>query len=151
VTPELNAASNPAQLIADLGMQELPVEGGYFAQTHRSAEVSAIAYLLHQPDFSGMHVLEHVEIYNFHAGSPLRMLLLFPDGSVSQPLLSASNPQVVVPPGVWQGSTPSGEWSLVGTVVVPPYTDDIVQFGHADDLCARYPSHAALIRPLCRF
>lgn len=141
----------PEQLISSLGMQELPVEGGYFAQTHRSEEVSAIAYLLRAPDFSGMHVLSHLEIYNYHAGSPLRMLLLFPDGSVSEPELSASNPQVVVPAGVWQGSSPAGDWSLVGTVVVPPYTDDIVSFGHADDLCARYPSHAAAIKALCRF
>jgi len=141
----------PEQLISSLGMQELPVEGGYFAQTHRSAEVSAIAYLLRKPDFSGMHVLTHLEIYNFHAGSPLQMLLLHPDGSVTTPLLSGLNPQVVVPAGVWQGSAPAGEWSLVGTVVVPPYTDDIVSFGHADDLCARYPSHAEEIRGLCRF
>ncbi|MET9630511.1 cupin domain-containing protein [Lentzea sp. NPDC006480] len=141
----------PEQLIESLGMRELPVEGGYFAQTHRSDEVSAIAYLLRSPDFSGMHVLKHLEIYNFHAGSPLRMLLLFPDGSVQQPVLSASNPQVVVPAGVWQGSSPVDDWSLVGTVVVPPYTDDIVSFGHADDLCARYPSHAAEIKTLCRF
>ncbi|MGW6448388.1 cupin domain-containing protein [Lentzea sp. NPDC055074] len=141
----------PEQLISSLGMQELPVEGGYFAQTHRSAEASAIAYLLRSPDFSGMHVLEHLEIYSFHAGSPLRMVLLHPDGSVTEPVLSASNPQAVVPAGVWQGSTPAGDWSLVGTVVVPPYTDDVVSFGHADDLCARYPSHAAVIRPLCRF
>ena len=141
----------PEQLINDLGMQELPVEGGYFAQTHRSEEVSAIAYLLRRPDFSGMHVLKHLEIYHFHAGAPLRMLLLHPDGTATEPVLSASNPQVVVPAGVWQGSTPAGDWTLAGTVVVPPYTDDIVEFGHADDLCARYPSHAALIRPLCRF
>lgn len=141
----------PEQLISSLGMQELPVEGGYFAQTHRSAEVSAIAYLLRSPDFSGMHVLKHLEIYNFHAGSPLQMLLLFPDGSVSQPVLSTSNPQVVVPAGVWQGSAPVADWSFVGTVVVPPYTDDIVSFGHADDLCARYPSHAAEIKAWCRF
>lgn len=141
----------PEQLIASLGMQELPVEGGHFAQTHRSDEVSAIAYLLRFPDFSGMHVLKHLEIYHFHAGSPLRMLLLHPDGSVTRPELSATNPQVVVPAGVWQGSTPAGDWSLVGTVVVPPYTDDIVSFGHADELCARYPAHAEEIRPLCRF
>ncbi|MEU0881843.1 cupin domain-containing protein [Lentzea sp. NPDC005914] len=141
----------PEQLIAGLGMQELPVEGGYFAQTHRSDEVSAIAYLLRRPDFSGMHVLKHLEIYNFHAGSPLQMLLLFPDGSVEKPLLSETNPQVVVPAGVWQGSAPAGDWSLVGTVVVPPYTDDIVSFGHADELCAQYPSAAEEIRPLCRF
>ncbi|MDX8146769.1 cupin domain-containing protein [Lentzea sp. BCCO 10_0061] len=141
----------PEQLISALNMQELPVEGGYFAQTHRSEEVSAIAYLLRRPDFSGMHVLKHLEIYHFHAGSPLRMLLLHPDGTVTELVLSESNPQVVVPAGVWQGSTPAGDWSLVGTVVVPPYTDNIVEFGHADDLCARYPSHAAVIRPLCRF
>ncbi|GLZ34731.1 hypothetical protein Lesp02_69180 [Lentzea sp. NBRC 105346] len=141
----------PERIIESLGLAELPVEGGYFGQSYRDGNVSAIYYLLRTPDFSGMHVLKHLEIYHFHAGSPLRMILLYPDGTVETPVLSPENPQVIVPAGVWQGSSPSGEWSFVGTVVVPPYTDDIVEFGHAGDLCSRYPEHSERIKELCRF
>lgn len=141
----------PEQIIESLGLSELPIEGGYFGQSYRDASVSAIYYLLRAPDYSGMHVLDHLEIYNYHAGSPLQMILLHPDGTTRTPLLGPQNPQVVVPAGVWQGSRPTEDWSFVGTVVVPPYTDEIVTFGHADELTKRYPEHAGMIKELCRF
>ena len=143
------------EVIAELGLVELPVEGGWFGQSWRSPEVSAIYYLLREGEFSGVHRLDHVEVYAHHVGAPLRMLLLHPDGAVTTPVLgpdlaAGQRPQVVVPAGVWQASEPDGEWSLVGTVVVPPYTDDIVTFGEADTLAPLYPSHADLVRRLCR-
>jgi len=55
----------------------------------------------------------------------------------------------VVPGGTWQAAETLGAWSLVGTVVVPPYTDDCVEFGTAE-LAAAYPTHAGRIRSLCR-
>ncbi|GGP71349.1 cupin domain-containing protein [Saccharothrix coeruleofusca] len=150
------SAISADEVIARLGLVELPVEGGHFAQSYRSEQVSAIYYLLRSPEFSGLHRLDHVEIYAHHAGAPLRMLLLHPSGEVEEPVLGpdlaqGQRPQVVVPAGVWQASAPEGEWSLVGTVVVPPYTDDVVTFGAADELAAAYPSHADLIRRLSRF
>jgi len=146
----------PEEIIAALGLAELPVEGGHFAQGFRSAEVSTIYYLLRSPEFSGVHRLTHLEIYAHHAGAPLRMLLLHPDGSVTEPVLGSDlaageRPQLVVPAGVWQAGESAGQWSLVSTVVVPPYTDDVVSFGAADELAAEYPSHAELIRRLCRY
>jgi predicted cupin superfamily sugar epimerase len=146
----------PEDVVSALGLTELPVEGGRFAQSWRGPEASAIYYLLVAPEFSGVHKLSHVEIYAHHAGDPVRLLLLHPDGRVSEPVLgpdvtAGQRPQVVVPAGVWQASTSLGSWSLMGTVVVPPYTDDVVTFGRAGELCAAYPSHADLIRSLCRF
>ncbi|GAA3458490.1 cupin domain-containing protein [Saccharothrix longispora] len=143
------------EVIALLGLAELPVEGGWFGQSWRSAEASAIHYLLREGEFSGVHRLDHLEVYAHHAGSALRMLLLHPDGEVTTPVLGSDlaageRPQVVVPAGVWQASEPAGPWSLVGTVVVPPYTDDVVTFGAADVLAPAYPSHADAIRRLCR-
>jgi uncharacterized protein len=138
-----------------LGLAPLPEEGGMWAQVWRSDEVSSIYYLLRRPDFSALHRLEHLEIYAFHAGAPLNMLLLHPDGTVTTPVLgldlaSGHRPQLIVPAGVWQGSAPDGDWSLVSTVVVPPYTDDIVTFGRADDLAREYPDHVEPIRRLTR-
>ena len=38
---------------------------------------------------------------------------------------------------------------MVGTVVVPPYTDRIVEFAVADELAAQYPDQMDEIRRLC--
>jgi predicted cupin superfamily sugar epimerase len=142
-------------IVAALGLRPLPVEGGRWAQTWRDEHCTAIYYLLAAPEFSALHRLAHLEIYAYHAGAPLRMLLLYPDGQVRRPVLgtdlaAGQRPQVVVPAGVWQASEPLGAWSLVGTVVVPPYTDDVVEFGSADQLAAEYPDHDEAIRALCR-
>jgi uncharacterized protein len=143
----------PDDVITALGLEPLPVEGGHFAQGYRSADLSTIYYLLRAGEFSALHRLTNVEVYAHHLGAPLRLLLLHPDGTVTTPVLGSALsagqlPQLVVPAGVWQASR-SDDWTLVTTVVVPPYTDDVVTFGNADDLAAAYPSHAAEIRALC--
>jgi hypothetical protein len=148
-------ADDPRPIIAALGLRPLPVEGGRWAQTWRDDSCTAIYYLLAAPAFSALHRLAHLEIYAYHAGAPTRMLLLYPDGRVRRPVLgtdlaAGQRPQVVVPAGVWQASETLGAWSLVGTVVVPPYTDDIVEFGAPDALAADYPEYAKVIRLLCR-
>ncbi|TCP46312.1 hypothetical protein EV191_114109 [Tamaricihabitans halophyticus] len=145
----------PEDIIRTLDLAELPIEGGLYTQSWRDDQVSAIYYLLVAPDFSALHRLDRIEIFTYHAGSPARMLLLHPDGSVQRPVLgpdvaAGQRPQVVVPAGVWQTAITTGEWSFLGTVVVPPYYDECVEFGDADELAASYPSHAAEIRPLCR-
>jgi predicted cupin superfamily sugar epimerase len=147
--------STPHEIVSLLGLEPLPVEGGMFAQSWRSETVSAIHYLLVAPEFSAVHRLDRTEIYAYHAGAPTRMLLLSPDGSARVAVLGADlaagqRPQVVVPPGTWQAAESLGEWTLMGCVVVPPYTDDCVEFGDAGTLAARYPAHAADITRLCR-
>jgi predicted cupin superfamily sugar epimerase len=144
----------PQRIAARLGMRALPVEGGRFAQSFRGAQCSAIYYLLVAPEFSAMHRLDRLEIYHYHAGAPVRMLLLDGD-QVSEPVLgpdldAGQRPQVVVSAGVWQGASSLGGWTLLGTVVVPPYTDDCVEFGTAGSLTEQYPGQAARLRELCR-
>lgn len=146
---------NSDDITRTLGLEELPIEGGLFTQSWRDEQVSAIYYLLVAPEFSALHRLDRVEIFTYHAGAPAWMLLLHPDGRVEQPILgpevtAGQRPQVVVPAGVWQTAVTQGEWSFLGTVVVPPYYDECVEFGEAEALCAQYPEHAATIRPLCR-
>lgn len=144
----------PQQIVDALGMGELEVEGGLFSQSWRDEACSAIYYLLVAPEFSALHRLEHLEIYHYHAGAPVRFFLIS-DGTVREPVLgpnlaAGERPQLVVPAGVWQASQPLGAWSLLGTVVVPPYTDDCVEFADAATLGAAHPSHAARIAELCR-
>jgi predicted cupin superfamily sugar epimerase len=144
----------PQQIMDVLELGELDVEGGLFSQSWRDERCSAIYYLLVAPDFSALHRLEHLEIYHYHAGAPARFFLMR-DGRVREPVLgpdlaAGQRPQLAVPAGVWQASRPLGEWSLMGTVVVPPYTDDCVEFADARRLGAAYPEHAARIGELCR-
>jgi predicted cupin superfamily sugar epimerase len=143
--------STPQEISELLGLEPLPIEGGLFTQSWRDDTVSAIYYLVVDPDFSALHRLDRVEIFTYHSGSPARMLLLHPDGTVTRPVLGAElaagqRPQVVVPAGTWQTTFTLGEWSLLGTVVVPPYTDDSVEFGDAETLSALFPDAATEIR-----
>jgi predicted cupin superfamily sugar epimerase len=138
--------------IDHLGLQPLPVEGGRWAQSWRDETVSAIYYLLVAPETSAPHRLDRMEIYAYHAGAPVRMLLLFPDGRVERPVLgpdvtAGQRPQVGVPAGTWQASVSTGEWSMLGTVVVPPYTDDCVEFGDAAALASAWPEAAEDLAP----
>ena len=104
---------------------------------------------------SGLHRLEHLEIWAWHAGSPARMLLVSPGGTVSEPVLGTDlavgeRPQVIVPGGWWQACEPVGAWTLVSTFMAPPYTDDSVTFEGGAALAVMHPEHAARIARLAR-
>lgn len=138
-----------------LGMQPVPVEGGRFAQSWRDDNSSGIYYLMTRDDVSGLHSLPTMELWSFHSGSPVSMLLLHPDGRTEEPVLgpdvtAGQRPQLVVPPGVQMAAEPTGDWSLVGTFMTPPYTDDSVRFGVGDDLVVSHPAAVTRIRRLAR-
>jgi hypothetical protein len=152
----MSDALSAAQVVELLGLTPLVPEGGHVAQTWRDTCSSAIYYLMARPDFSGLHRLEHPEIWAHNLGAPVRMLLIDPDGGLSEPdlgtdLKAGQRPQVVVPPGTWQAAEPLGPWSLVSTFMAPPYADDAVTFARREDMAGRYPTHEERIRRLCRF
>ena len=80
----------PEDLIAHYALQPIPREGGRFRQTWagperddgRPAGTAIVALLTAEPgDYSALHRLPGDEIWHYHLGDPLRMLLLAPDGS----------------------------------------------------------------------
>lgn len=152
-SPQLPAE---AQKWADrLALSPLEHEGGLFAQQHLDEHSSAIYYLLAQPDFSALHALAAVEVYHWYAGSPLSLLLLHPDGRSEERVLgpdldTGQLPQLVVPAGVMQGSSPAGEWCLVGTTMSPPFDWQGFELGARERLQADYPQAAARIAELTR-
>ncbi|UOQ56246.1 cupin domain-containing protein [Leucobacter allii] len=145
-----------ARWVERLRLEPLAHEGGLFRQMHLDAHSSAIYYLLARPDFSALHALASTEVYHWYAGSPLRLLLLHPDGRAEERLLgpdadAGQLPQLVVPPGVMQGSSPAGDWSLVGTTMSPPFDwDGFVLGGDRAALQERYPDAAGRIAELTR-
>jgi predicted cupin superfamily sugar epimerase len=147
--------SEGERVAALLGLEPLPDEGGLFRRTHIDAHSSAIYFLLISPDFSAMHLLTATETYHWYAGAPLRLLLLGGDGQVSEPVLgpdlaAGQRPQIVVPAGTWQGSSSTGEWTLVGTTTAPPFDWEGFELGERAALAAGYPAAAERIAALTR-
>ena len=114
-----------------LGLQAHPREGGWFAETYRTAALlsptvfanssdpvrysgprrlsTAIYYMLEPGTFSEMHRLASDEVFHHYTGAAAEMLQLWPGGRIERvvigkDLLAGQRPQVVVPKGVWQGS-----------------------------------------------
>jgi uncharacterized protein len=157
--PDINTGQQDREhgerLAALLGLRPLPDEGGLFRRTHLDEHCSAIYYLLLAPEFSALHMLAATETYHFYAGSPLRMLVLHPDGAVAEPVLgpdigAGQRPQLVVPAGRWQGSSPTGAWSLVGTTTAPPFDWAGFTLGDRGRLVERYPPARRRIEQLTR-
>lgn len=168
---KVSDAMTAEQLIQQLNLQPHPKEGGYFRETYRATEAlradalpsrygaarsiaTAIYYLLTPNTYSALHRLQSDEVFHFYCGSAVEMLQLFPDGNgrtvILGDLASGGQPQVVVPRGVWQGSVlkAGGEFALLGCTVAPGFEYADYESGRRDDLIARYPQFADLIRRL---
>ncbi len=144
-----------SDVIELLGLESLPAEGGYFAETWRDAHGSAIYYLVVPGDFSAMHRVDAAELWHHYAGAAVEMLLLHPDGGVTTPVLGkdlegGQRPCVTVPAGVWMGASTSGAWALMGTTMAPPYHEEGFELGNLEELTAQYPTAAEAIARLVR-
>jgi predicted cupin superfamily sugar epimerase len=164
-------------LIARLGLQPHPKEGGYFRETYRAAESipsaalppryratgrgrphafsTAIYYLLLPASFSALHRLHSDEIFHFYAGDPVEMLQLHPDGSgrsliIGADLAAGLEPQVIAPAGVWQGARlrEGGAWALLGTTVAPGFTYEDYESADKAALLSAYPAFRPQIERL---
>jgi predicted cupin superfamily sugar epimerase len=154
----ISASILTAKQIQDLlKLEPLRPEGGYFAESYRSALSSAIYYMLTPDAFSAMHRLKGDELYHFYLGDPVEMLMLKPDGSaeallLGQNVLSGMRVQHTVPGGTWQGSrlAPGGKFALMGTTMAPGFDPQDYEPGKRDALSSQYPTYAPLIAFLTR-
>jgi len=174
-------------LIRHFQMQPIPQEGAWFSLTYTSdvqvagaalpprydgrahAAGSAILVVETPRDFSAMHRLRTDEVWHFYGGSPLAMLLLYPDGSgrivtLGADVSAGQLPQLTVPHGVWQGSAPvvpaaaapapatpaRTVYSFVGTQLSPAFDYGDFEMGYRDELVRLYPAYAARIARLTR-
>ena len=140
-----------------LNLQPLVGEGGLWKQTYISPETlsadvlpgrstsrpmgSAIHFLLTPETFSCMHRLESDEIWYFHMGASVEMLLLYPDGTacvevLGHDLAAGERLQVTVPKGTWMGAQlhEKGEYGLLSTSMAPGYADCEFEAGSYEEL-----------------
>jgi len=134
-------------------MQPHP-EGGFYAETYRSAEQidraalpdrfsgarpfsTAIYFLLEGHHRSMLHRIQADEVWHFYAGGPLNVYVITPSNELSvirlgNNLEAGEVFQAVVPAGCWFGSKPTEgvDFSLVGCTVAPGF--DFADFDLAD-------------------
>lgn len=145
-------------------------EGGHFREAYGSKVWSAypqydgtrqtatsVYYLLTAQEVQRFHRLRSDESWYFHAGAPLTIHVIAPDGEYGQHSLglniaSGEQPQVVVPGGHIfgaRGNPDSGhDYTLVSCTVSPGFDVRDVELFLADDLIRRYPKHLPIIRRL---
>jgi predicted cupin superfamily sugar epimerase/mannose-6-phosphate isomerase-like protein (cupin superfamily) len=165
------------QLIDHYHMQRIPQEGAWFSLSYSSEDQidgvalpsryagrthvtgNAIVMVATRSDFSAMHRLQSDEVWHFYGGSPLEMLLLYPDGhgrklTIGPNFLAGDFQQFTVPHGVWQGSAPRGSadgaYSFAGTQLSPGFDYADFEIGYRDELQREYPAFADDIGRLTR-
>ncbi|MFP4445911.1 MAG: cupin domain-containing protein [Desulfosudaceae bacterium] len=147
-------------------------EGGYFAETYRSAEKidgpalperftgrralsTAILFLLESGQVSRFHRIRADEIWHFHAGCPLALYLLKDSGTCRRICLgldiaAGHLPQVLVPHDTWFGAMPleADTFSLVGCTTAPGFEFSDFELADSAALAADFPRHREIIRRL---
>ena len=148
------------------------LEGGWYAETYRSetrlpaealpaiyagprAAVTSILFLLERGDVSRLHRLRSDELWNFHAGDPLALHVVTPDGAYFRTVLGPDPDQdhtfqAAVAAGCWYGAETTGEWSLVGCTVAPGFDFADFELAKRDDLLALCPERRDVIERLTR-
>jgi predicted cupin superfamily sugar epimerase len=133
-------------------------EGGYYREIYRSsgqiAETSlpegmqgercygtAIYFLLRAGQVSHWHRIKSDELWFYHAGSPLEVIVLLHDGQEKKLLLgldveAGQRPQVMVPAGCWFGArivNGPEDFSLVSCTVSPGFDFQDFQLATSHD------------------
>ena len=184
VSARATAVADPAvpsgtagRLIAHYHMRPVPQEGPWFSLSYSSedqiagaalppryagqprAAGNAIVAIVTPREFSAMHRLQSDEVWHFYGGSPLEMLLLYPDGhgrkiTLGSDVLAGQSPQLTVPHGVWQGAAPRastpGSYSFIGNQLSPGFDYADFEIGFRDALQRQYPNFAKELARLTR-
>lgn len=150
-------------IIASLGLEPLPQEGGFFRQTWRSDAGSAILFLLTCDGFSALHRIAQTELWHFHAGDPVEHVQIasetgrFRVTRLGADVLGGEVPQLVVPEGRWQGARIASSarggghgYALVGCTLTPAWDERGFELAHRDELLGQFPAAADWIRALTR-
>jgi predicted cupin superfamily sugar epimerase len=125
-------APSVADIIARLALQPHP-EGGHYRETFRDPRTdangralsTAIYFLLARGERSHWHRIDAVEIWHYHAGHALTLLIADDNGQrrvrLGLDLAAGEVPQAVVPARAWQAAESGGDWTLVGCTVAPGF------------------------------
>jgi hypothetical protein len=127
------------EVIADLKMKPHP-EGGFYSETYRCRDSvtldkmghrslgTSIYFLLPRGEVSLFHRLASDEIWHFHQGDCITVVMIKPNGSIEKAVVGpvgngVARPQVIIPKGTWFGAIHESDrphgYTLVGCTVTP--------------------------------
>lgn len=114
-------------LIAALDLQPHP-EGGWYRETFRQPApeggrrlATCILFLLETGQQSHWHRVDAAELWLWHAGSPLALMIDRQKVVLGGDVLAGQTPQAIVPAGAWQAADARDGWALVSCVVTPAF------------------------------
>lgn len=120
------------RIIVALNLTPHP-EGGWYRETWAGPEVAgravgtAIYFLLKKGERSHWHRVDAGEVWLWHAGHPLDLLIAETEAgpvtvqSLGGDVLAGQRPQAVVPAGWWQAAEAREGWALVSCCVAPGF------------------------------
>lgn len=119
-------------LIEALQLQAHP-EGGFYQRVFESAQrqadgrlcSTAILFLLPAGVVSRWHRVDADELWHFHEGAPLQLLVAESSTAIVAqrlgPVAAGQLPQRAVPAHAWQAARSLGDYTLVGCTVAPGF------------------------------
>lgn len=161
------------QWVDDLELVPHP-EGGFYREYYRACEklsiktraellerrnlVTSMYFLLPGDSFSAFHRLQSEELWYYHSGAAVEIIMLTKSGEcrtykLGVNLADQQTPIVVVPAGIWFCAYPlaaGDDYSLVSCVVAPGFEFADFELGDRDQLLSVYPQHFDLIRQYTR-
>jgi hypothetical protein len=159
--------NNAAFWIEQLQLQKHP-EGGYYRETYRCQDLliasynqeprsisTAIYFLLQEKEVSHFHRIKSDELWFFHEGETLEILVIENNQVITYRLgkniLQGEQLQVMVPAGCWFASRiRKGEgFSLVSCTVAPGFDFQDFELANREALCSQFPHLSETLAPLC--
>lgn len=153
-------------IVARLNMTAHP-EGGYFTETYRSAETmdlrdrgrrawgTSIYFLMPRGQISKLHRLTSDEIWHYHQGDTITVLIITSNGQLQKHLVGPiqsgeERPQVIIPKGSWFGAIHEGQphngYTLVGCTVSPGFDFADFELAKRESLLKAFPKASSETR-----
>ena len=168
----LSSGEQARAIARKLGLDPIPVEGGYYAKIFRSPDtiespkrlgggpriVASTIYFMLYKDFNTMHRMRTNEVWCYHGGATLTLYEIKADGTLITHKLGdvleaeENQPQVVIEAGSWMASELGNDddFVLVTCCVTPGFEPTDYEFPNRDEMCKKYPQHKDLFRRLIR-
>lgn len=145
------------EIFKTLNLEPHPSEGGYFKRTYESdlnanihdksrKLLTSIYYMLTIDSSIGyLHRNKSDIIHFYHLGSPIKYLIIKPNGNIEEAILGpditkGERPQLIVKGGDWKASQLcSGAYCLISEAVSPGFEYDDNELANADMIQQTYP------------
>lgn len=149
-----------AEIISLLGLEQHPLEGGYFRKTYESSLdignrrlLTSIYYLLTKDSPVCFLHRNRADILHYHhLGAPITYVIIAPDGKLAEKILGpdlqqGQRPQLLVPGGYWKAAQLcAGDYALISEAVSPGFVYADNEIATEDLVGQHFPEMRELLK-----